>query len=1335
MKKLYMLCLTLLLILSFSNTALAGYSAPGSGTPKPAEQPASPSDGGDGDHPEEGDGGGEPDDGEDSVPEEPNILSYTPVVTALHSVNAAFIENDTAVYFLPALEDFPVDLKSTCADLTTDDGKQHKFAIVYDGYFDTEVKYFQATSGDNNTTRMQTSKKVFSSTDNSRCLNLLGYDLLLADETCNIQSGDGVINFDYVPTIVGKNKLTAKTCIMDLYKAVGAYEWDIKITYGKDISDLAVNTSPIMQDLVVLTNDERPGGIDTEEGATWVWASRTNPNQYWARCKKDAIFDGGAHKYTKENYIGNKTSCTFSKNETEYVTMAEFCVMARAIMELYGEPVITQDQINNMIQLYALELPSANYNEEQREAIEYLSAKGIIDPAAIEFDKHVTFQDIEEILLRIADEDSRIIVQSQANFANALVQAGFVETTLSDNLTAAESFEEISNPYDDNMLDYVVEAVDGYTNFYVRTINETDYLTPEGLAEDAETATGTDTATGSTRYATSSEGPVYGLNVSMLTGAEVSDDFLFACDSIRVRTPGGDVGTTPGSGYFDFLGLEDYDGKQYYHFRIDKDLPSIEIYYDTGTTNTGASSDVEGTHVVKELQGITSYTLTPGGGVYNFSNGTEERVTFDDANFSYNYIDATRINEDVYNLAETESYLSKYTWILMSWNKGNFTQSNLKGIQYKNPSNKNDVVSFSDFAIEQVDKAYTYDFADGKHTFFTKGLSSSTGGTDKDKVYVLAQVPVDYNTFNSRMVWNGNSNTKVSESKAYYRYDDDTLLVPFSYLKSTGLCSAMTFPDNDTLILTLSKYANTNVTLNNKYKLIVVGDTIMKDDSSVMFYKDPDNEVYINFRACLGWGNQYVVVNSAEGSLPVLNNSDIIGTKYSMAISCKSVKNYYPDNSFNVSWGSQKVTVNGYQPSGTTAGFAMTGTNPFGNYILFENEADQDNDVLFMVKRDDVVSPGGAKVSGAATDAARSEFKNLTGVSIDIPDGFSMYYAYLSKNGTGNFKNIHYTYKTKYSSGKVDLGYVYIPKSYSSVNDAINEYVGDTSGTILPLAMVNNTFINLNMNTCKDSAGGEQLAMGTMPYALASKTYKGNCFGVINKQGKVEENTSATYDSLANCVILAAPVGMFSGIKGFKPMPYQNISNKLFYGNEPVKFMNGDLMINGIVKVKPDTNVANCTYLTAASGGLYVICSDSTMLVTDGETDELAPEMIITEPETLVDWGAYKFGRLVENLDSWSSIALIFILNVLPRVAMILFFVLMLLSLIKDVRPWRMFCQKVFDIYSFLTFGRQNVDTIDMKRVFIVSLICFSLFLMIMDGLLFEVIIWFCRFFIALWQH
>ena len=214
MKKFYMLCLTLLSVLSFSGTALA-YQAPGASDPAPEVTPSEPSSGGEESSSGDGGGGGE----EEVTPTAPQILSYTPVVTALHSVNAAFIENNEAVYFLPALEDFPVNLADTCSDLITDDGKQHKFAIVYDGYFDTEVVYNQAVAegGDAGVSRLQTSKKVFSATDNSRCLNLLGYDLLLADEHCSIVQNDGFINFQYTPTIVGSNYLTAKTCIMDLY--------------------------------------------------------------------------------------------------------------------------------------------------------------------------------------------------------------------------------------------------------------------------------------------------------------------------------------------------------------------------------------------------------------------------------------------------------------------------------------------------------------------------------------------------------------------------------------------------------------------------------------------------------------------------------------------------------------------------------------------------------------------------------------------------------------------------------------------------------------------------------------------------------------------------------------------------------------------------------------------------------------------------------------------------------------------------------------------------------------------------------------------------------------
>lgn len=63
-----------------------------------------------------------------------SFKAFTPRVTALHSVNAALAESGDTVYFLPSLEDFPVALKDTAADITDANGKSHKFAAVYDGY-------------------------------------------------------------------------------------------------------------------------------------------------------------------------------------------------------------------------------------------------------------------------------------------------------------------------------------------------------------------------------------------------------------------------------------------------------------------------------------------------------------------------------------------------------------------------------------------------------------------------------------------------------------------------------------------------------------------------------------------------------------------------------------------------------------------------------------------------------------------------------------------------------------------------------------------------------------------------------------------------------------------------------------------------------------------------------------------------------------------------------------------------------------------------------------------------------------------------------------------------
>ena len=103
---------------------------------------------------------------EEEVPETPiiqgpQILSFSPNVTSLHSINAFLAANPeaapTGVYFLPYLEDFPVNLADTAAHVIDTGGTVHNFAAVYTGAFNSEVAYYAAETDTDNTARFITS--------------------------------------------------------------------------------------------------------------------------------------------------------------------------------------------------------------------------------------------------------------------------------------------------------------------------------------------------------------------------------------------------------------------------------------------------------------------------------------------------------------------------------------------------------------------------------------------------------------------------------------------------------------------------------------------------------------------------------------------------------------------------------------------------------------------------------------------------------------------------------------------------------------------------------------------------------------------------------------------------------------------------------------------------------------------------------------------------------------------------------------------------------------------------------------------------------------------------
>lgn len=1244
-----------------------------------------------------GGGGGGEGEGEapppgDYVPELPKELLVNPKVTALHSLNA-LLANDSdssslGVYFIPSLEDFPTKLKDTAAYVVDELNVVHNFAVVYDGYFDTEVTYVAAANDDADTGpvgRLQTSKKVYSSVDNTKTLNLLGYDLLLANEQVQITTSGTEVSAEYMPTLVGNSPLDAQTVIMDIYKALDEAEWDIRFVYVKD-DELALDTSPIQSEISVAISDEIEEGIDTSEGATYVWATRTNPLLYWNKVKRDAVFDGGAHTVTNTNaasYVGSDVSVSFSKAQSDSVTFGEFCCIVRAMMDLYGEPVMTTQEQLIMIQTYGLSLPDCS-NEEVYQSVSYLAAKGIINPQDCDLNKYVTFGDIEPILIRIADEDARLTFKSSSyNENSTLFQMGYVSASTSLSEGLIEEVDRVNSDATTRYNDFFVECDDDLTNFIITTRDGEQIFAADNLLCNG--------------YASASSDVWY------------------------VKEP------PPEDVYpFEFKGIED----NFYHFAISAEESSITISYDRDVDNSEYTLNMD------------SYTLPNAeGGVYLVENGNFVHYSFNDAvgklyyttidgelvekalpDYSLVYIDNERRNDPTINEMADFGFMSTYNWVYMTiddtayGNLGDWTYGGVS-LGDLNKLSSGDVGQLIDSAGNRIYVKYV----------------DTTVGTLKRHTFIF-QVNCSLTTFKRNLSASNGSITGYGSNNAYFRPDDNSVLVSCDYLKTKGLISAVQkLTEGEGYVLTLSGVQNTNVVLRQDLGIILVGDTLYKVSNELLYYTAAE-VLYINYRACIGWTTDYLVLN---------NNGDLQLTKGTSSRSAVgrttlSLTTYYPTS--NVSMPG--VTYNGKKR------VPLHGLNPLGNYLLVVDPVNN-NDCLFMWKRKEYALPSSSSVQSYGDDsAARQKFTDMTGISLSSSDDYVLMVTVLYHKDTvtiaGDFT--WYAYSCKGESGALTssvTGWFYTPVSYSSFDEAATEYLETESASMLPIALVSGRLINLNINMCSVDPVSDVLPYGQMPYKYQSAISLGRgAVPRVNAMYKIEKAntykiTSATYTSLADSVIHPAPVGMFNSLYGLPKVSIgqaSGTSKTIYYGSQKLKVKNisgKSVLVLGpnYILVSDDLGESvQAMSLGSGTSGIYSYSTDSLGVnsITEQALDNVAN--VVTDANALVDWDAFTFRRLVSKLDQWSSIALIFALNVIPRLGMCLFFVLIILTCIKDWRPWVRFCNNHFDIYSFLTFGKQNVNTIETKKVVFNSMLALAVFFMVCDGLLFNFILWISKF-------
>lgn len=375
------------------------------------------------------------------------------------------------------------------------------FASAYTGFFDLD------------------GSAPYTANKESRALEILGYDFLLSNETY-----DGT---SYNATLV-EGGISKRTAVMDVYKALGIEIQKVQLYYNPTTKEELIN-SPAIKDLSWIVND-----IDSTRGKTSAFITRTNPELYAEKAKTDLHMNDNAVSASKT------------------ITLGEFIVLVSAMMDFYGEPVISATEMNALLQVFGGNIPTS-LTGAQKNAYIYLRSRGILTDDIKGFERALTFEQMTTILMRVKDKDSRENlkeIQVTMDISDKLISAGYFPKTIS--LVSGD------------------DAVQVKKSYYYDDVTYYDYLIDRS-------------STGFT-----------------------GDNVFIPVDVQNWAVSAGLNGAT-------YVGVKTVNGKQYYHFRIYATAKNT-TYFDTtqtftGTTETFMIAEAKSDHFVAIKQGGGIYTV------------------------------------------------------------------------------------------------------------------------------------------------------------------------------------------------------------------------------------------------------------------------------------------------------------------------------------------------------------------------------------------------------------------------------------------------------------------------------------------------------------------------------------------------------------------------------------------------------------------------------------------------------------------------------------------------------------------------------------------------------
>lgn len=1203
----------------------------------------------------------------------------------------------------------------------------------------------------------------------TRVGEILGYDVYAAEGEDYVSGLDGsqVLKATAQCTLLEPTDYVSKNwAMMNIYRALGVERYQlvvsklpkdfrqmadvvgenkIKVTYndkGEPSVTWDLNRSPVTQ---FLTGNITAGYTGDSEPVVVVWASRTHIEDYIEQAAHDRL------EYQMDS--------DYSPVNATQITCAEFCRWVAFLMEAYGEPVITEQEQYMLLEAYGRKLPYDEVYPSELEAIKYLMVRGIIDGTdelksmlgpdkAWSWNTPINFEQATTILMRVKDKGSRLTFKEfQLTTDLSLLKQGYypVDLPLTESAGGIYINELGYLPADRaTHYDYLVRRSDNRALFL--SADETGGGSSINIETAPHVAIGHDAVDSrlpNSYYRGRTQDGWYWFQVPTdYKGAGPDDEYVYINSAHSSNDSPAQYKLPVGGGYF----------------IADVSAPNTDAY--TATRSAGFGDDVQ--YVCDSSFERATRVSTA---------GTADIVSQKNRTTMY----ALQVHRPLVmdNPDTADLKLCDTAWI-----------TRLSQLKYYNQANQANQDTYDQYVYVKPGKgspmAYGGSKPDGDgwvKCYLYKAQSYDSTAEYLDLIVVaeepitkaMAQAAFNLHDPCLKAGLGVKGTSPVRTMRAYCRFGDE-YLVSVEYLKAQQVVK-------DFLNYAPGKYYMSVMGVGTTPATDVYFDTTPQDSNRVIF----GNSLYLYSKEDLVVNQMgddvFVLLSAVNGKVGDAAVIELPGEVPAVALT----RPVSVTTTRIVMAGKRQFTMPMHvleEGDNITASFVnVSHTNPLANYLaVFDRRYGDSAPVLFTL-----YETGDASRVPADGVQNRARFEELVGWSIG---GDSMYYKMVQASPEMTLDENGFRKKPSDLPSDQDTSRLF----YSSTGDLLVQVeiaYPDGAGmksTLQPVPKgslcASEPVISKKLS---DYTFGSSSNWPVIPYVHVPATstsssgwWTGSIFSWLSNYYVSGGSVSPAYFNYVDTdgIYGSGGAGMYMCTRELDSVLDEGDAKR--FGDNvqdatPVATENLRLQLCGLPALVADFTVTQSTAETDmssilqrngsaicyygcdrsetvyASGKLpfattafvmHLASSDVVLQVYNGVTNKTTlgnaggtsdKVLVKGKPNKINDWLMWLKHAKLSDAEDILTICIIAVLQWLPRIFMFIFFLLMGLSMIASMKPWVIFCDRYFDPYKFLTAGRMDVHTIDIKKVVLCSMIALILFGFFQNGLILDIIAWCAR--------